>query len=82
MMQKVGICACYNTKNYGSMLQCMATQIVINKMGYESEFIIYKKKVNATYIFQQIPRLFNYAFVYEKSLGVKKRIELSKKRVT
>ncbi len=79
MMQKVGICACYNTKNYGSMLQCMATQIVINKMGYESEFIIYKKKVNATYIFQQIPRLFNYAFVYEKSLGVKKRIELSKR---
>ena len=43
-MKRVGICACYDTLNYGSMLQSFATQHVINNLGFDSEFIVYKKK--------------------------------------
>ena len=34
-MKKIGICACYNTQNYGSMLQSFAMQAAIERMGYD-----------------------------------------------
>lgn len=75
-MKRVGICACYDTRNYGSMLQSLATQIVIDEMGYESEFIVYRKKKNLKYIISQIPRLFNKNLMSDKLLGIKKKIIL------
>ena len=42
--KQVGICACYGTRNYGSMLQAFATQEAVRKLGYTAEFIRYKKK--------------------------------------
>ena len=40
-MKKIGICACYDNYNYGSMLQAFATQKMITQLGYENEFIVY-----------------------------------------
>lgn len=38
-MKKVGIVSCYFQHNYGSMLQALATQNVLDKLGYENETI-------------------------------------------
>lgn len=38
-MKKVAIVSCYFQHNYGSMLQAYATQMVLDKMGYENETI-------------------------------------------
>lgn len=72
----IGICACYDTKNYGSMLQAFATQIFLEEMGYESEFIVYKKKKNLVFLLKQIPRLFNRNLLNDKMLLIKKKTKL------
>lgn len=38
-MKKVGIVSCYFQPNYGSMLQAYATQMALDKLGYENETI-------------------------------------------
>lgn len=38
-MKKVGIVSCYFQHNYGSMLQALATQMVLDKLNYENETI-------------------------------------------
>lgn len=38
-MQKVGIVSCYFQHNYGSMLQAYATQMALDKLGFENETI-------------------------------------------
>ena len=38
-MKKVAIVSCYFKHNYGSMLQAYATQMALNKLGYENETI-------------------------------------------
>lgn len=38
-MKKVGIVSCYFQHNYGSMLQAYATQMVLDKLGYDNETI-------------------------------------------
>lgn len=38
-MKKVGIVSCYFQHNYGSMLQAFATQMALDKLGYENETI-------------------------------------------
>ena len=63
---KIGICACYNTPNFGSMLQSFATQQIIEEMGFDCEFIVYKKKKTIGFIIKQLPRLFNRNLIYEK----------------
>lgn len=75
-MKKVGLCACYNTFNYGSMLQAFATQHIILEMGYECEFIVYKKKKNVMFFLKQIPRMLNYNLLYDKGMLYSKKILL------
>lgn len=77
-MKKIGICACYNNYNYGSMLQAYATQKAITKIGYENEFIVYKKKKNLKFILQSIPRVFNGYFISAKINEIRKRIQFNK----
>ena len=36
-MKKVGLCVCQETKNYGSQLQVLATEVAVQKLGYEYE---------------------------------------------
>ena len=38
-MKKTAIVSCYFQHNYGSMLQAYATQMVLDKLGYENETI-------------------------------------------
>lgn len=38
-MKKIAIVSCYFKHNYGSMLQALATQMVLDKLGYENETI-------------------------------------------
>lgn len=65
-MKKVGLVVCYDTKNFGSQLQVLATIKKVEDLEYESEIIRYKKKVTPTFIVQTIPRLFNVSFVKAK----------------
>lgn len=65
-MKKIGLAVCYDTKNFGSQLQVLATNYTIEKLGYSSEIIRYKKKITPTFIIQTIPRLFNPYFIRTK----------------
>ena len=65
-MKKVGLAVCYDTKNFGSQLQVLATIKKVEDLEYETEIIRYKKKVTPTFIVQTIPRLFNVSFVKAK----------------
>lgn len=38
-MKKIGVVSCYFQPNYGSMLQAYATQMALDKLGYENETI-------------------------------------------
>lgn len=38
-MKKIAIVSCYFQPNYGSMLQAYATQMILDKLGYENETI-------------------------------------------
>lgn len=75
--KQVGICACYATRNYGSMLQSFATQEAINKLGYTTEFIRYKKKKSPVFIIKQIPRLLNSNLMFDKWMALRKKMLLS-----
>ena len=47
-MKKVAIVSCYFKYNYGSMLQALATQMALDKLGYENETIdisLLRKKI-------------------------------------
>lgn len=58
-MKKVGLCVCQETKNYGSQLQVLATEVAVQKLGYEYEIIRYKKKYDLKFVIKSIPRLFD-----------------------
>ncbi len=75
-MKKIGICACYNTLNYGSMLQAYATQLSVERMGYKSEFILYKKQKNFLFVLKQIPRLLNKNLIADKMMQIKKKVKM------
>ena len=77
MKKKVGICACYATRNYGSMLQAFATQAAIETLGYESEYIVYKKKNTLCSCILQIPRLLNSNLMFDKWMALKKKMLIS-----
>ena len=76
-MKRIGICACYDTLNYGSMLQSFATQYTIDKLGYKSEYIVYRKKKDALFYLKALPRLLNSSMFHDKYRVFKKRIVLS-----
>lgn len=76
-MKKIGLAVCYDTKNFGSQLQVLATVKKIEELGYETEIIRYKKKFTPVFIMQQIPRLFNRQFIQNKSKAKKKRQEIA-----
>ncbi len=65
-MKKLGICICYQVKNYGSQLQSYATTVELKRRGIDFEIIRYKKKFTPKLILSLIPRLFNPVFVSER----------------
>lgn len=60
---KIGLCACYDTYNYGSQLQSYASLEVLQELGFDVELIKYKKKVTMAFIVKSFPRIFNLSFV-------------------
>lgn len=76
-MKKVGLAVCYDTKNFGSQLQVLATIKIVEDLGYETEIIRYRKKLTPAFALQTIPRLFNLSFIKSKlhSKDKEKRIE-------
>lgn len=77
-MKKIGLSVCYDTKNFGSQLQVLATIKKIEELGYETEIIRYKKKLTPTFVLQTIPRLFNVSFVKSKLHSRNKKRQISK----
>lgn len=77
-MKKVGLCVCYDTKNYGSQLQVLATLKKVDELGYDYEIIRYKKKFTIPFILQSLTRFANPYFVKSKLSGIKKKIAVSK----
>lgn len=71
--KQIGLAVCYDTKNFGSQLQVLATDYKIRELGYDTQIIRYKKKPSLELILQTIPRFFNPMFVQGK-LATKKRM--------
>mgnify|MGYP000937098762 CR=1 FL=1 len=61
---KIGLCICYNIKNYGSVLQALATKKIIEHLGYNYEIINYKKKRDVVFYIKKLPTLFSPYFYY------------------
>lgn len=55
--KKIGVCACYDQKNYGSMLQVLATVIKINELGYDYEIIRYSRKLTLNLLLRSLSRI-------------------------
>lgn len=77
-MEKIGLAVCYDTKNFGSQLQVLATVKKIEDLGYNTEIIRYKKKITPAFVMQTIPRLFNVSFIKTKLASKKKKREIQK----
>ena len=76
--KRIGLCVCYDQKNFGSQLQVFATQEAVKKMGFDFEIIRYKKKLTPVFILKSLPRLFNGYFVNGKINRYKKNREIAK----
>ena len=75
-MKKIGICACYNTKNYGSMLQSLATGKKIKDLGYDYEFIRYTRKPTIDLVIRSIGRIPER--VHGKIVNIERKKKLKK----
>lgn len=67
-MKKLGICVCYQHRNYGSQLQSYATTVELKKRGIDFEIIRYKKKITPALLLKSLPRLFNPVFISDRVL--------------
>ena len=76
--KKIGLAVCYDTKNFGSHLQVLATDKKIKELGFDTEIIRYKKKMSLTFALQTLPRFFNPYFINSKKGGKKRRKQLKK----
>lgn len=55
--KKIGVCACYDQKNYGSMLQVLATVVKIEELGYDYEIIRYSRKLTLNLLVRSLSRI-------------------------
>lgn len=83
IMKKLGICICYQHRNYGSQLQSYATTVELKRRGIDFEIIRYKKKITPALLIKSLPRLVNPVFIndrvlvrYQKKLKLKMRPQL------
>lgn len=77
-MGKIGLSVCYDTKNFGSQLQVLATIKKIEELGYETEIIRYKKKLTPVFLAQMLPRVFNLYFIRNKLTKKKYQVTIKK----
>lgn len=55
--RKIGVCCEYRKKNYGSMLQTLATILQLEHWGYEYEIIDYSKKLTPDLLVRSLNRI-------------------------
>lgn len=77
-MKKIGLAVCYDTRNFGSQLQVLATVKMVESLGYETEIIRYKKQISFKFLLQTIPRFLNIPFVKAKINAIKKKNKIKK----
>lgn len=65
-MKKLGICICYQQRNYGSQLQCFATTWELKRRGIDHEIIRYEKQYTPEMIRLLLPRLLNPVWISER----------------
>ena len=70
-MKKLGLCVRYDCNNYGSMLQILATQKAIERMGWDYEIIRYDKKT-ISFLIRNSLRVFNPYFMHGKIMALSK----------
>ncbi|MCD8189807.1 MAG: polysaccharide pyruvyl transferase family protein [Clostridiales bacterium] len=75
-MKKVGLAVCYDTKNFGSQLQVLATTKKIEQLGFSTEIIRYKKKLTLRFALQSLPRMFNPYFISGKAKSRRKNRQI------
>lgn len=86
-MKKAGLCVRYDCDNFGSMLQILATQEAIKKVGWDYEIIRYDKRTPLFYI-TNVTRIFNPYFMkgkietFDKNRRLKKYPKISKGNIT
>lgn len=56
---RVGLCTCYVTRNYGSMLQALASELAIRQLGHDVEMVRYIKDYTLLQKAKQVPRVLN-----------------------
>lgn len=84
-MKKLGLCVCYDTQNYGSQLQVLATQEALRAMQCDYEIIRYQKRLTPLFLIRSLPRLLEPTFVGGKrrklcrAIGLRKHPELARK---
>ena len=57
MNKKIGVCCEYKQKNYGSMLQALATVLQLEKLGYDYEIIDYSRKLTPDLLIRSLRRI-------------------------
>lgn len=67
-MSKLGLCICYQHRNYGSQLQCYATTWELRRRGVDYEIIRYAKAYTPRMILRLLPRLTNPVWISERVL--------------
>lgn len=84
-MKKLGICVCYQHKNYGSQLQSYATTVELKRRNIDFEIIRYKKKITPQLLMKYLPKLFDPVFIndriienYQKKVMLKLHPQLKK----
>ena len=74
--KKIGLCICYDTYNYGSMLQSYATCKIIKKMDYSYEIINYSRKLTIGLLFRSITKIPHQ--LKSRIIGKKEKKRISK----
>ncbi len=73
-MNKIGLCICYNHKNFGSLLQAYATYSFLLSRTENFEIVRYRKKITIATFFRWLPRLFNQYLIEDKIKLIQKTI--------
>jgi hypothetical protein len=77
-MKLLGLCICYDVKNYGSMLQAYATVHFLKERHIQYEIIRYKKKISIGFILKSLFCLVNPVFITGMYNRIKKYYQLIK----
>lgn len=57
MDKKIGVCCVYDHRNYGSMLQTLATLVKLDDLGYDYEIINYTRKLTPDLFLRSVGRI-------------------------